>query len=68
MGGVKECQFPQCEHSASDDDGSFALCFEHRRLLLDDPGEFRRLWGALEPQAKRSLPPWTRTRAKRRDR
>jgi hypothetical protein len=27
-----------------------ALCGEHRLLLLDDPGEFRRRWGALDPR------------------
>lgn len=39
--------------------GWFALCPEHRRLLIDDPGEFRRLWGALDPRSvTREPPPW----------
>jgi hypothetical protein len=57
MDGVAKCKFPECDRPASE--GSFALCPEHRRLLIDDPGEFRRLWGALDPRsATREPPPW----------
>ena len=57
MDGVAKCKFPECSRSASE--GSLALCPEHRRLLIDDPGEFRRLWGALDPRSvTREPPPW----------
>jgi hypothetical protein len=50
------CKFPGCEEQAILEVGpageeSVALCAEHRRLLLDDPGEFRRLWGAVDPRS-----------------
>jgi hypothetical protein len=35
-----------------------ALCPEHRELLLDDPEEFRRLWGALDPRPRDRPPPY----------
>jgi len=44
------CAFPTCGGAARRDESDLALCREHRRLLLDDPGEFRRLWGALDPR------------------
>ena len=49
------CKFPQCQQPADLEvgpDGSegVSLCQEHRRLLVDDPGEFRRLWGAIDPR------------------
>jgi len=42
------CAFPEC--GAARDEGDLSLCHEHRALLLDDPGEFRRRWGALDPR------------------
>jgi hypothetical protein len=50
------CKFPGCEEPAVLEVGpsgeeSVALCAEHRRLLLDDPGEFRRRWGAVDPRS-----------------
>lgn len=49
------CKFPDCQEPAILETGpageeSVALCAEHRQLLLDDPGEFRRLWGAVDPR------------------
>lgn len=49
------CKFPQCDQPAILEVGpngeeSVSLCTEHRRLLVDDPGEFRRLWGAIDPR------------------
>jgi hypothetical protein len=45
------CKFPGCsEPEALEDEEGFSLCLEHRRLLLDDPGEFRRRWGAIDPR------------------
>jgi hypothetical protein len=50
-----QCKFPGCDRQAdvtvmpSGEEG-VALCEEHRELLLSDPTEFRRLWGALEPR------------------
>ena len=49
------CKFPQCDQRAilevgPDGAESVSLCAEHRRLLIDDPGEFRRLWGAIDPR------------------
>jgi hypothetical protein len=49
------CKFPDCEEVATVEVGpegqeSVALCAEHRQLLLDDPGEFRRRWGAADPR------------------
>jgi hypothetical protein len=49
------CKFPLCEQPAIVEVGpggeeSVSLCVEHRRLLADDPGEFRRLWGAIDPR------------------
>jgi hypothetical protein len=51
------CKFPDCEDLALLDVGpageeSVALCAEHRQLLLDDPGEFRRQWGAFDPRSQ----------------
>jgi len=53
------CNFPGCSalQTPPDEEG-FALCAEHRRLLLDDPGEFRRRWGALDPRSE-TLRPYT---------
>ena len=50
------CKFPHCRELAILETGptgeeSVALCGEHRQLLLDDPGEFRRQWGAVEPRS-----------------
>ena len=42
------CDFPGC--SAPRDGGELPFCAEHRALLLDDPGEFRRRWGAIDPR------------------
>jgi hypothetical protein len=53
------CKFPGCAETAADDE--LALCTEHRRLLLDDPGEFRRLWGAIDPRPE-ALRMYTRSR------
>jgi hypothetical protein len=52
------CAFPSCREAATTggDDG-LSLCSEHRQLLLDDPGEFRRLWGALDPRPRPPVPP-----------
>jgi hypothetical protein len=45
------CAFPACAGTAAGSGFTrLALCAEHRLLLLDDPGEFRRLWGALDPR------------------
>lgn len=45
------CAFPACVGTAAGSGFTrLALCDEHRLLLLDDPGEFRRLWGALDPR------------------
>lgn len=61
MGGVpvvstskEPCAFPACAGTAAGAGITrLALCAEHRLLLLDDPGEFRRLWGALDPRPRR---------------
>ena len=56
------CRFPGCERAAvvpvlpTGEEG-LALCPEHRELLLDDPEEFRRLWGALDPRPLGRRPP-----------
>ncbi len=42
------CAFPEC--AQPHDGGDLPFCPEHRTLLLDDPGEFRRRWGALDPR------------------
>jgi hypothetical protein len=42
------CSFPQCPNPQAG--GDLRFCAEHRALLLDDPGEFRRQWGALDPR------------------
>jgi hypothetical protein len=39
------------------DEHVLALCSEHRQLLLEEPGEFRRLWGALDPRPMPPVPP-----------
>lgn len=51
------CKFPDCEELALLEVGpageeSVALCAEHRQLLLDEPGEFRRQWGAVDPRSQ----------------
>jgi hypothetical protein len=52
------CAFPNCGQSAgSVEHNALALCPAHRELLLDDPGEFRRLWGALDPRPRPPAPP-----------
>ena len=61
--GQIECRFPGCERDAvvpvlpTGEEG-LALCPEHRTLLLDDPEEFRRLWGALDPRPRGAPPPF----------
>jgi len=48
---TEPCAFPACAALASGGGITrLALCAEHRLLLLDDPGEFRRRWGALDPR------------------
>jgi hypothetical protein len=51
------CTFPSCTEPR--ELGDLPFCAEHRTLLLDDPGEFRRQWGALDPRpgAERSYLP-----------
>ena len=45
------CAFPACGAAVAKAYAlDLALCGRHRELLLDDPGEFRRLWGALDPR------------------
>ena len=45
------CAFPACGQTVPVADWTdMALCPDHRQMLLDDPGEFRRLWGALDPR------------------
>jgi hypothetical protein len=64
-----ECRFPGCEREAvvpvlpTGEEG-LALCPEHRTLLLDDPSEFRRLWGALDPRPPKPPPPYEPRRGK----
>jgi hypothetical protein len=64
-----DCRFPGCERGAvvpvlpTGEEG-LALCPEHRTLLLDDPEEFRRLWGALDPRPRRESPPFQARRTK----
>ena len=66
-GGETECRFPGCERDAvvpvlpTGEEG-LALCPEHRTLLLDDPEEFRRLWGALDPRPRDEPPPFLQRR------
>lgn len=48
MAEEANCPFPRC--SSPQDGGDLPFCAEHRALLLDDPGEFRRQWGALDPR------------------
>jgi hypothetical protein len=61
------CKFPGCERPAvvpvlpTGEEG-LALCPEHRTLLLDDPEEFRRLWGALDPRPRDEPPPYVQRR------
>jgi hypothetical protein len=51
MSNPEQCIFPACGQTVDVIDASdMALCSGHRQLLLDDPGEFRRLWGALDPR------------------
>lgn len=63
-----ECKFPGCERDAvvpvlpTGEEG-LALCSEHRALLLDDPSEFRRLWGALDPRPRDRVPPYLQDQA-----
>jgi hypothetical protein len=52
----ERCKFPECEQHAilevgpTGEEEGFALCAEHRQLLLEDVDEFRRLWGAIDPR------------------
>jgi hypothetical protein len=48
MADAATCSFPQC--ARPQDGGDLPFCAEHRALLLEDPGEFRRQWGALDPR------------------
>ena len=48
MADAATCSFPSC--SKPQDGGDLPFCGQHRALLLDDPGEFRRQWGALDPR------------------
>jgi hypothetical protein len=63
-----DCKFPGCEREAvvpvlpTGEEG-LALCPEHRELLLDDPEEFRRLWGALDPRPREQPPPYRQERS-----
>jgi hypothetical protein len=65
--GQIECRFPGCERDAvvpvlpTGEEG-LVLCPEHRTLLLDDPEEFRRLWGALDPRPPARPPPFQQRR------
>ena len=67
--GQIECRFPGCERDAvvpvlpTGEEG-LALCQEHRTLLLDDPSEFRRLWGALDPRPRDERPHYQQRRTK----
>jgi anti-anti-sigma regulatory factor len=49
-GGAGCCAFPGCAAAGFVRENDLALCPAHRELLLSDPGEFRRLWGALDPR------------------
>ena len=66
-GAAIECRFPGCQREAvvpvlpTGEEG-LAMCPEHRELLLDDPEEFRRLWGALEPRRREQPPPYLQDR------
>jgi hypothetical protein len=48
MTEVATCAFPECAEPPDGD--ALPFCAEHRDLLLEDPGEFRRRWGALDPR------------------
>jgi hypothetical protein len=48
--GGGRCVFPSCAAPGFVKENDLALCPPHRELLLGDPGEFRRLWGALDPR------------------
>jgi anti-anti-sigma factor len=48
--GSGRCAFPDCAAAGFVRESDLALCRTHRELLLGDPGEFRRLWGALAPR------------------
>lgn len=48
--GSGRCVFPSCAAAGFVKENDLALCPSHRELLLADPGEFRRLWGALDPR------------------
>ena len=66
-GAAIECRFPGCQREAvvpvlpTGEEG-LAMCPEHRELLLDDPEEFRRLWGALEPRRREQPSPYLQDR------
>jgi len=54
------CKFPVCDEPSTLEVAqpareAFFLCVEHRQLLLDDPGQFRRRWGALNPTPDATL-------------
>ena len=58
---AQPCAFPACGAAAKKAYAlDLALCSRHRALVLDDPAEFRRLWGTLEP---RPGPPASPSRA-----
>ena len=48
--GTGRCVFPNCVAAGFVRENDLALCPPHRELLLSDPGEFRRLWGPLDPR------------------
>lgn len=55
------CKFPDCAEPASlavapGAHEAFFLGAEHRELLVDDPGEFRRRWGAISLRAAAGTP------------
>ena len=57
------CAFPACGAAAKKAYTlDMALCSRHRELLFENPGEFRRLWGALDqrPAPRATVPPAAR--------
>jgi hypothetical protein len=55
------CKFPQCDEPTTLEVApraweAFFLCVEHRQLLLDNPREFHRRWGAINPRHDAATP------------